>query len=417
MSDYEDSSGPSPRTTDLVIGAFQGLYQTCRDMQEQRVGNPATETLSMDEVKFRTAILAQLQSNLLPSLVQDFAHLSESLDLNAVGDIINPRLKDTLAITARLNDTLNQIENAINTIAPMPVLGGLKPHTSDEKYGLVKEHRCQDLLNTFIPLMYHYVSVLFQKHKRLVRNLGSLRNRQTIGPDDQSVAGSTRVPRLRKEIIEMTEDFSQSIHRLIEKSQRSDFVILQRSWQLDVEVLDEQLADLTQMNNVAIYWEARRDLIDVDPMVARHLRALSSKIIESIITLVKLFRIFYTRLLDTPKGKADFTLDGMSSADWAMMRFVTGYPFSRISKVVEIACSTCEPGETVNRKARQLIGKAEELPSLFDSCLVLIGFHLVPSDAALEYTFKTNFSTLRGAIRTAMDHLKSAALEQHNLRM
>ncbi|POV98483.1 hypothetical protein PSTT_14403 [Puccinia striiformis] len=74
-------------------------------------------------------------------------------------------------------------------------------------------------------------------------------------------------------------------------------------------------------------------------------------------------------------------------------------------------------GETVNRKARQLIGKAEELPSLFDSCLVLIGFHLVPSDAALEYTFKTNFSTLRGAIRTAMDHLKSAALEQHNLRM
>ncbi|POV98443.1 hypothetical protein PSHT_14044 [Puccinia striiformis] len=385
MSDYEDSSGPSPRTTDLVIGAFQGLYQTCRDMQEQRVGNPATETLSMDEVKFRTAILAQLQSNLLPSLVEDFAHLSESLDLNAVGDIINPRLKDTLAITARLNDTLNQIENAINTIAPMPVLGGLKPHTSDEKYGLVKEHRCQDLLNTFIPLMYHYVSVLFQKHKRLVRNLGSLRNRQTIGPDDQSVAGSTRVPRLRKEIIEMTDDFSQSIHGLIEKSQRSDFVVLQRSWQPD----------------------------GGSPFESTQLQ----KYIESIITLVKLFRIFYTRLLDTPKGKAGFTLDGMSSADWAKMRFVTGHPFSRISKVVEIACSTCEPGETVNRKARQLIGKAEELPSLFDSCLVLIGFHLVPSDAALEYTFKTNFSTLRGAIRTAMDHLKSAALEQHNLRM
>ncbi|KAI9607069.1 hypothetical protein KEM48_001561 [Puccinia striiformis f. sp. tritici PST-130] len=350
-----------PRTS--VIEAFASLLQTC---QQGNTSCPTSDTsqgaLPTDRIKARSALLTQLQGQFLP------------LNLN-----------DTLKITTTLDHTLNQIITSVKSIATRPITRDRSAHEKDRDSGLVKIFRCHallDLIRDFIP---YEIRQLFYNYQRFIQQFLESRAFDSGTESDEAYP---------------------------EWSTLSDFSILQTNWERREKQINLSLKLLALHTDFKDHSRKHTEDESEDAIITTSSPQLV-RLVQSAIPLVKLLRILFNKLLNTPTGRPPFTLEGMSSADVQLLNSHSFKITSYVDAIVVRLVDMHKRRYAVDGDIILLEGLANKVTGAFDSYLVLIGSRLVPlaSQPSLypsENLFDTYLTTLRLPFQNALSLFKTA---------
>ncbi|KAI9627094.1 hypothetical protein KEM48_010003 [Puccinia striiformis f. sp. tritici PST-130] len=105
--------------------------------------------LPTEEIETQKALLAQVQTQLLPSLDTQLADLLESLDLSASATHPNPDFHDALGITSGIHSTFQTLRSCMTFLAPPHIYDYIVPLNDDEDRGAVKLFEIKAFLSNF----------------------------------------------------------------------------------------------------------------------------------------------------------------------------------------------------------------------------------------------------------------------------
>ncbi|POW18947.1 hypothetical protein PSHT_05204 [Puccinia striiformis] len=399
-----------PRTSGLVIEAFASLLQTC---QQGNTSCPASDTsqgaLPTDRIKARSALLTQLQGQFLPLLKRGLGGLLQTLEPSALRKNPTRNLNDTLKITTTLDHTLNQIITSVKSIATRPITRDRSAHEKDRDSGLVKIFRCHallDLIRDFIP---YEIRQLFYNYQRFIQQFLESRAFDSGTESDEAYP---ELLTLRAEIIKTTYLSLRDIDNLIRWSTLSDFSILQTNWERREKQINLSLKLLALHTDFKNHSRNHTEDESEDAIIITSSPQLV-RLVQSAIPLVKLLRILFNKLLNTPTGRPPFTLEGMSSADVQLLNSHSFKITSYVDAIVVRLVDMHKRRYAVDGDIILLEGLANKVTGAFNAYLVLIGSRLVPlaSQPSLhpsENLFDTYFTTLRLPFQNALSLFKTA---------
>ncbi|KAA1084021.1 hypothetical protein PGT21_014631 [Puccinia graminis f. sp. tritici] len=445
MSDNDDSSN---ETADLVVKALKNIairYQSV-DLHAASRQPPwdvdaetwvhdnwkfaRQEPLSIDEISTLNDLLCQMQTRHLPSLQQQLVNLSRSLDLANLPNNPHPKLEDTLEILSQLGDSLDQINTFVHSIAPIVVNPLQQTGKIDHHFGGLKNYRSRELIEKFNNLERESLKWLFDSLRRFIR--ASPKDPWTI-LNDESILGS-----LGKDVIEAIDQSYHAISEIIKWSKQSDFSILQDECRRDANNLEPILEGLNRRIALTTRLEEQLRLIDegefdtdsssasgdeddeesktslsTDSSEQIFLRPSLMKLAKTTIPLIKLIRIFFNKLSNTPTSKAPFTFGTkLSSAEIREIDCEIGGLSCSIRNLLNLIFYMFDCDEYVN-DMKNLEQHFKELPRDFNSSIVLLCCYLLPVNDQLDLPvsgnlFKTWFLTLREQFDLAYDNFRQA---------
>ncbi|POW11168.1 hypothetical protein PSHT_08474 [Puccinia striiformis] len=188
--------------------------------------------LSTEEIETQKALLAQVQTQLLPSLDTQLADLLESLDLSASATHPNPDFHDALGITSGIHSTFQTLRSCMTFLAPPHIYDYIVPLNDDEDRGAVKTFRNQSILVDFWDVTTR-LRQLLQEYDQLIHleyHLGG--NQGQDFEDNDEADEETALLKHRSEIIRLTANVRGGIKDLIRWSYCSDFQLIQDGMEL-----------------------------------------------------------------------------------------------------------------------------------------------------------------------------------------
>ncbi|WAR55889.1 hypothetical protein PtB15_6B633 [Puccinia triticina] len=318
----------------LVSDGFESFSGTCR--RKISVNDSyILPTRSRNHTNARKDILIKLRKKTLPQLRQLLADLLISQDLTNLQTDPDTNIRKTNITTCRIADIMKEIRASVSTAvldAPQA------PKNEDRDCGILKRHRTKALLDKLHSLMRDDLRDLLACHANLFQHWQNLKK------------GGTRTYRGHIRLHNINRNTIDSIDTIIQWLKKSDFGILQMSWQLALDDYVHHLAELTVAMNTLNPLAQARDPVDGTPSETRFSnvheddqsaasiptahgngqsnnsvatessqditrRAYLLKLHQSAVPLVKLGQIFLNKLLVTPASRPSFTLDDrMSSA-------------------------------------------------------------------------------------------------------
>ncbi|KAA1068232.1 hypothetical protein PGTUg99_028617 [Puccinia graminis f. sp. tritici] len=433
-----DSSTISEETKGLIVKALEGLANESWKTHDGEFPTFPEETFLSHTIDTGKARLIKLQTISLPALRQQLLGLIESFDLRTLDKDHKPKYPDVLEITHQLGPTLNLIDTSTESLSPaigseaMELLSKV-----DHDYGIVKRYRCVELRVRFHVLMTHNLRNLFGSYWEFVQRWNF------VGPASSDSDHDLDMIRLRDSIIELTDESCQVIDDdIIKWSKRSDFAILQKTWQEQADDFSDTLNFMAQQIDYNVnfkkkpkegaprnnprenIWggyngfDAPEDQAETDSEDDGSLpefNLLNLELIPSIrstIPLLKLGRIFFTKLLDTPKGKPPFSLsDRLSSYELEELKTTT---ISFRICIMQILHAIYEADDLagLNSQRVDIMPLFDQgPPRALDRSLTLLAFFLVPKPSQLdlplpENPFKEWFCEFRFTFSTALQQLR-----------
>ncbi|KNE90392.1 hypothetical protein PSTG_16171 [Puccinia striiformis f. sp. tritici PST-78] len=393
------------------------------------------EPQSTDELNALKARLHQMQKRFLPSLQQQLADILESLAPIGIREGTEPERIDTLSIISGLGNTLEEISNFLNSIAVIVVNRLSDPHERDHDYEGLKKYRWMSPSD---------------KGNEPVDALSYLEINRPPSP--------LRTPRLK-------EFFDRW-------SMKSDFRILQDTWEEYAHDLTSTLKELNERIEQENQWGRECDESDKDPLdrsslgtpedthsqgkfaetkqprtgsldgngdilpVTRSsgedvdnelgasfstglsedptLRPQLINLAKSTIPLLKLIRIFFNKLSNT---QAPFTIGTkLSSAEIDSIEQETSQCICDTENILNILCYMYDCDDFRDdfmddlKDVKQLRDNARRR---FDSSIISLCFYLVPLNPRGELPasgshYKTWFLTLREQVSLADEKFRNA---------
>jgi hypothetical protein len=423
--------------TGLIGEKLDDLVARCSKIEYDQSRIVPAKGFSTDDLEAGKAHLLQIQTSFLPSLRQQLADLMASLDPGALEKDPIPKSNHTLEIIQKIGHILNQISGSVNSFVSMPPDEAKK----DQDYGVLKEFRCHALVGKINGLIGGELRRLFFHYSVFISHWDFSDDHLTFSDDE-----SDRV-KLKKKSLEKTALSSQVIDSIIEWSSRSDFDILQDTWVPQVNSLSSDLEMVTRRINSTVHPKEERDTImgsppgstyaswapennQGDDRDGRSEAGFSSdheedqsrntpeipltplyivELIQQTIPIIKLSRIFFNKIISTPKGKPPFTFHSrISSADIACLQEEMAQISVCVTDIVELLCNGNT--QSLGRDTEQVSRCIQELSGHFDSALIMLGFHLIyktpqPDLPQHENLFKTGFYSLRSHFRVALNNL------------
>ncbi|KAA1135712.1 hypothetical protein PGTUg99_010404 [Puccinia graminis f. sp. tritici] len=400
------------------------------------------EALSIGEIDNLNGLLLQMQNSYLPSLQQQLGDLLESLNLDDLpGRFPNPKLPDVLEILFRLVHTVDQINHFVQSIAPIVVDPLHSYKKNDRDYGGLKVYRATELIDEMNDLMHQHVQTLFNHLARFIRALPK-------NPLISSYVESELTLHSSNLINAATAQTLRAIDRLIEWSKKSDFSILQDDCRRFAIKLDPILEDLIsriivkpriekllefesddQAEPANEHEDIRSDIDSNDHhqdnrSSTSHLTdayewdiPLSVQVIRLVKaprSFIKILRIFFNKLSDTPISKAPFTIgtqlcsDEITSIDHEIKCLDNGFQVF-LKVIYEIDENPMQMAKVIHLGILH-----DNLCRRFDSSIALLSFHLIPlSETQYDLPKSVNlckmwFLTLREHFCMASESFNSA---------
>ncbi|KAI9600999.1 hypothetical protein H4Q26_000793 [Puccinia striiformis f. sp. tritici PST-130] len=188
----------------------------------------------------KTRVFTRLKSIHLPSLKDHVNSLLIALDLKTSERNSSPDIELILEITSRLSDTLDEIISCIQAVAHGPPLpfethdGGLKS---------MKRFRCRGLHVTIKNTIKLVLPALFTSCSNFIT--ACMTSHAHLG----YLNHSTRISKMREELLQNASYPSTMIDRAIAWSHKSDLGLVQEAWSLGIGPLDDALQSLTKIKN------------------------------------------------------------------------------------------------------------------------------------------------------------------------
>ncbi|EFP78203.2 uncharacterized protein PGTG_04159 [Puccinia graminis f. sp. tritici CRL 75-36-700-3] len=398
------------------------------------------EALSIGEIDDLNALLLQMQNSTLPALQQQLGEMLESLNLDDLpARVPNPNLFYAPEIVFRLGHTVDQINHFVQSIAPIVVNPLHIPQKSDHDYGGLKVYRSTDLIEKLNDLMrQNVIQALLHHHVLFIRACSN--NHRTSSYDESQLKFHS------KNLAQATAQTSEAIDRLIKWSKKSDFGLIQADCQSFANDLDPILENLFTRIISKVTPEQRRKSInaghtnqsqagpenerqdtgsDIDSSDAQHNQPSASRLTDSFddtslslhlmrlteatIPLIKILRIFFKKLSDTPISKAPFTISAQLCSDQINpMDYELGSLDCGIENLLNVIYQL-DDGPIDMAQVKYLETLHEELYRHFNSSLTLLCFHLIPLSETQYHLprsvnlCKTWFFTLREQFCLASD--------------
>jgi hypothetical protein len=380
-----------------------------------------------------------MQNSTLPALQQQLGEMLESLNLDDLpAKVPNPNLFYAPEIVFRLGHTVEQINHFVQSIAPIVINPLHIPEKSDHDYGGLKVYRSTDLIEKMNDLMHRNVQVLLNHHVLFIR---ACSNNHPISSYDQSKLTSHS-----RNLVQATAQTSKAIDRLIKWSKKSDFGLIQddcRSFAYGLDPILENLFTRMILKVTSDKWtisinaghtnqsqaepeDERQDTrSDIDSSDAQDNQPSTSRLPDSFedislslqlmrlakatIPLIKIIRIFFKKLSDTPISKAPFTISAQLCSDEINpMDYEIGSLDCDIENLLNVIYQL-DDGPIEMAQVKYLETLHDELYRHFNSSLTLLCFHLIPLSETQYHLprsvnlCKTWFLTLREHFCLASD--------------
>ncbi|KAH9470192.1 hypothetical protein Pst134EA_007457 [Puccinia striiformis f. sp. tritici] len=364
--------------------------------------------LSTEEIETQKALLAQVQTQLLPSLDTQLADLLESLDLSASATHPNPDFHDALGITSGIHSTFQMLRSCMTYLAPPHIYDYIVPLNDDEDRGAVKTFRNQNILVDFWDVTTP-LRQLLQEYDQLIHleyHLGG--NQGEDFEDNDEADEETALLKHRSEIIRLTANVRRGIKDLIRWSYRSDFQLIQDGMELYKGWLNN---DLAKIHEKIIAIEGRN--LNV-PQNEIKLHQDHLKLMRSIIPLIKLLRLFFNKITGTPRSKPEFILGNVNSKEYFILENTGRELEESIRQLMSFCAALPEAGREIHKKTDEIEKEIRNLGEAISRILISVSFLILPLRSGPEQPsagssiFKTNFQELKYALFDAKGELRDA---------
>ncbi|KAH9464959.1 hypothetical protein Pst134EB_004456 [Puccinia striiformis f. sp. tritici] len=227
------------------------------------------EALSTDELDALKDRLIQMQTRFLPSLQQQLAGILKSLESTDLRKRTDPERIDALDIISGLGNTLEETSNFLNSIAFIVVNRLSDPEKRDHDYGGLKKYRCHHLITKINTLMRNHIWGLIYHLGRFVLCCSE---DYSINSDDEPDPITQR-----NTLIARTALSCSAIDAISQWSMKSDFRILQDIWEADTDHLSVTLKRLGKRIEQENQWERECVANDEDQSESDSLDAADDK--------------------------------------------------------------------------------------------------------------------------------------------
>ncbi|KAH9441274.1 hypothetical protein MJO28_015748 [Puccinia striiformis f. sp. tritici] len=379
------------RQGDSVIKAFKILISKYNPSGAQDPFDRRVESDPLEQVEEKEGSLHQLRFDFLPLLDDQIVSLLRSLDLTRLRKEPMLALELISDIQSELDQTLDSIQYAISITCP-------KPHASssdrlnDQHLKDFKLFRVDGLHHMFITNVMESVIPMFRLSYRLLQQL-------KLSTKEYKYA--TRINRTKKSIVEHGTSSCNEIQSTLGWVEDSEFDTIRFGWPDQADLIDDQLEQISRLINQEPHY------------VEEYFRevTLSKQVMElakSIVPIVKLSRLFLNKL-------------SAQGIDRKLLPMHTGMRSDQVDSLSVLAASVrviidrfitvLTQADTNHRAATRVTLKhsALRLEELFQSSLLLICFHLVPSIQNGEGDYlKTWFTTWSDQLSWAIQNLDVA---------
>ncbi|KNE97357.1 hypothetical protein, variant [Puccinia striiformis f. sp. tritici PST-78] len=337
-------NGMDPRHQNASVLRMLEELQGKEYPQLHEVNGEKKEELSQEELDTKLDLLDKLESSLLPSVKDQLCTLLTALDLQR--DRIkhpSPDCELTLQTIKMLDQTIEETMGHLEAATRDTVSVPLDTHDQHLK-------RCKNF--RFVALLEYITSTMEAIHLELFSFCDLfIRTLVISGSNPKNERNQEAARRMGGVVLELTDECSQLIDRMVRLSRASDLSFLQAHWQEKVELLDKRLGSLATI----IAYEGPRS-------------ALRMKVItmaRPIVTLIKLLRTLWSKTTQTPTRKLPLILaPQLNSETLSPLCIAPQLIFAPLSRCVDVlldshrrnagAWVTAEMRESINAMTRVL---------------------------------------------------------------
>ncbi|KAH9469716.1 hypothetical protein Pst134EA_006997 [Puccinia striiformis f. sp. tritici] len=322
----------------------------------------------VDELAERHQLIDELESSLLPLIIDHIDSISLSLDLKEPPNHSSLDLELASKLLKDLENTLDRTVDYVYSICA-------KFEDDDEDDGSFK--RCKKFRRMRLQIKIgewtkvHIVDLFYTYHHYI-------KTHNLTAKSPVKLQHQTEKAELREKIIRVSDLCRRSINETIRWSKKSDLAILQERWLSEEKLPIDALECLTQVS------EPRINNLRHAPYLSHHDVVELAKLC---IPIVKLTRIFMNKLTKTNAAERLFTLDPeIDSKNLMLLRFGTkdiGHLLDKLTKLFlphrELKYSGL--GDEGEAFAHNLMRR---LLKILQSTLLLLSLYLVPTPATVD---------------------------------
>ncbi|KAI7933773.1 hypothetical protein MJO28_003692 [Puccinia striiformis f. sp. tritici] len=376
-STAERSTRPRYRT-DLIAARFYSCAERYEDVLTVICRTHLNEMM-VDELAERLLLIDELESSLLPSIIDHIDSISLSLDLkDPSNQYSNPDLELTSELAIGIDKILDKTRLYVHSISANFV-GDSEDDGSFKGCKKFRRRRLQVKIGECIKVD---IVNLFYTYDRYIKTYNRLTTSELEEAEHQAKKAD-----LREKIIRDSDLCRRSIVETIRWSQKSDLAILQESWLVEKESVIHALECLTPYTKPDII-----NLGEPRPYSISHssedYRGERNRPGEDVIELarlsipiVKLTRIFMNKLIRTNRVEGLFSLD--PEIDSINLKRISLGP-KQIGHLLDNLTRMFSPHPRLSGGLDDQ-GKAfahnlmRRLLKSLDSTLLLLSFYLVPT--------------------------------------
>ncbi|KAA1123629.1 hypothetical protein PGTUg99_022351 [Puccinia graminis f. sp. tritici] len=425
----------------IVCTAFRNLADFCSERIITN-RNPNQATPSIDHINTQRALLTDMQTRLLPSLIQHLEALLVSQDLFRSVETPQPNLQATLEILSQLKETVTQIKSSFVSIRQAAQV----PESEDGQYGCLKRHRLGAIMVKIHYTLRYPVTLVLEDHLAFLERWKDsekeekMRIQQSLYRDNAAVFHFVQIIThafheselsilqavwqaasygLEHSIEYLTDQINANLDRSNEHRAENDRAELSRQPHLDDRpaqlgpsgdtdghqhdqqhanyvlaspnsVIDhQQSANVLPSANSAVDHRPRQStnvLRNRAPQEEISMKPYVVKLAQSVLPLVKLSKLLLNKLCLAPSYQAPFTIeDQMSSTQFNSLRNDTADFFSDLHEMVAILVEVCRDFRASRASIVDVEHQLQRSLLTFDRCMDALRLRLVPCSPANHF--------------------------------
>ncbi|PLW35850.1 hypothetical protein PCASD_14428 [Puccinia coronata f. sp. avenae] len=429
------SPEPLPSTIIEGLTTLDRKWTEIRDTREH-LDDPAP--LTDEQLEAGRDILAQIATELVPSIQRHLEKLIKALGLGPFARDPKPQLRDVREIIAQLGLILDRTDNTIISLSPWT--GTWTAPGTDQTYGVLKKFRCDTLFDLFRSILregLHEVIVTCIEHIEYFRSGDLARHQAAITAYKEYDYRGSRPPTPQphpagEKMIELVGTCREELSRVIDICTRSDLALLQDGWRWIASTCDVWLAEIAERLRVipdppAEERPQRMDALEqpFGPPDHEHppgfIRYHAVPLLRMSVPILKLFRIFLHKLLNKPRATPFRVTDYLSSVDLFRLANCLRYASQTVDLILTHLCWMYDD-DTISEAAYRLLDKwPRDLTVQLDRVIVVLSLYHSPptvesARTPLESIFKTMFYSLRGQLFLATRNFTAEAVRFNSLR-
>ncbi|KAH9459915.1 hypothetical protein MJO28_004416 [Puccinia striiformis f. sp. tritici] len=321
----------------------------------------------VDQLAGRHQLIDELESSLLPSIIDLIDSIFFSLDLKDSSKHSSPDIELAFKLATDLNTTLEKTEDYVQSIGAMFEDGD----EDDGCFKRCKKFRRRRLQGKFKDWMNVHVVDLFCTYGRYIK----YDNRTKRHPGNSELEAKKAT--LREKIIRISDISRRFIDEMIRWSKKSDLAILQEGWLATEKSAINALECLTTNSKPRIITDDNREETGgtVDYFV-KHARLC--------IPIVKLTRIFMNKLTKRNAAESLFTLDPEIDSKNLELLSLGPKITSNLQCLTYFFGAPPRDRDIILDEKHQADGFVRSLSQNLESILLVLAFYHVPTPATVD---------------------------------